>query len=135
MIEAPVEGASSRAAASDRVGKAKVGCLGDELSADPVQLLTTRITNLELAAIRCAAHSNRQPERLLELGRHCAELRALAARRPSRPVRAHPVLGLSNRQPARQHYLEPMLLGGYRIERDERPCMARGDRTGADRRL
>src|ERR1051325_10355709 len=86
MIEAPVEGASSRDAAAGRVGTAIWVELVDELSAHPFQLLATGVANFEAAAVDGALHSHGQSKAALDVGGQRPDLRALGAPSAPRPV-------------------------------------------------
>src|SRR5690242_21863006 len=93
MIEAPVEGESSREAVEGEVDR-----LGHELSADPVELLTTGIPHFEPSAIRGAREANRQPELHLQLCCQGPHRSTFAAAWAARPVGADPILRLPHRQ-------------------------------------
>src|SRR5256885_9770155 len=68
--------------------------LGNELSADPFKLLTTRIAQLHLSPIDRSSEAHRYAELGLDPGRKRSHLCSLAANRGTAwAVRAHPVLG------------------------------------------
>src|SRR5947207_11317224 len=129
-----VDGADSCVAAGCR-DKAIWECsrLADELSADPLQLLSARVADFQTASVARAFESDRQPKPGLDVRTEGAQLHGLTAGAgASGPVSPHPVLGLAHREPAAQDHLQSMLLRRRGLERDESARVAGGDRAGAD---
>src|SRR6266436_6606494 len=110
--------------------------LGDELSADPFELLLTRVTELDLSPLESAADLYRHAESGFGLGGDSSQLRGrIPAHQPAGLIGPHPVFRLANRQPLCDHDLQAVLLRRLAVERDERTRVTCGDGAGRDRRL
>src|SRR5579872_1454256 len=112
---------------------------GKELSADPFQLLPTRIPELDGTPVQRSFHLDRDAEARLHVGRDRAKIGGAVRDAVSfRPVRPDPVLGLAHREVARDDDFQPVLLGSLGLERHQGAGMARGDDArryrGLDRR-
>src|SRR5258706_8524321 len=104
--------------------------LGDELSAEPLQLFAARVADLQPAAVARALEAYGQPDRGFDVRAERAELCRLAAcGRPLGAVRPHPVLRLPDGEPATEHDFESVLLCGGALEPDQRSRLPGADRT------
>src|SRR5579872_1869552 len=82
---------------------------GKELSADPFQLLATRIPELDGAPVQRALHLDGHAEARLDVGRDRSEVGgAIRDAASFRPVRPDPVLGLAHREVARDDDFQPV---------------------------
>src|SRR5256885_16198588 len=96
--------------------------LGDELSADPLQLFAARVADLQPTAVARALEANGQPDRGFDVRAKSAQLHRFAARsRSLRAIRPHPVLRLPDGEPAAEHDFEPGLLRASAPERAQCP--------------
>src|SRR5579859_3337650 len=128
-----MSGEGSRGAALASCGCGAAMNLGEELSADPLQLFAGRIAQLDLAAVQRAGELDRQSQGGLDVRCQGPNIRGrVTARAASWPVRANPVFGLAYRQMPRHDHLEAVLLRGLRLQRDQGARVARGDDAGGD---
>src|SRR5713101_1201148 len=129
--EEPVEARGGLAATAGCCGAAM--SLGDELSADPLQLFPTRVAKFDLSAVESACDFYRYADARLDAGGDVAELRGrVVARQATRFVRPHPVLGLTYGQPFCNHHLQAMLLRRLALQRDQRARVTGRDRARGD---